>query len=62
MIFVPIIVVVIFTIAFTPTSTKGRRHSGYRRKSKGFFGSLMSDKRGGVMCGPGGVSTRGKRR
>lgn len=32
------------------------------RKSKGFIGSLMSEKRGGVFCGPGGVGHRGGRR
>ena len=32
------------------------------RKSKGFFGSLMSTKPAGKMCEPSGVSSRGKRR
>jgi hypothetical protein len=40
-----------------------RARRSYRgRKSKGFIGSLMSEKRGGVFCGPGGVGHRGGRR
>lgn len=33
-----------------------------RKKSKGFIGSLMSEKSAGVMCGPGGVGARGGKR
>lgn len=61
MAFVPVIVVIIFVIAFTPSSPKKRRRSG-RRKSKGFIGSLMSENSGGVMCGPSGVGARGGKR
>ena len=48
----------------TPAKKSYRRvrRGGRRRKTKGFIGSLMSQKSSGVMCGPGGVSTRGKRR
>ena len=42
------------------TSRRRPRRSG--RRSKGFIGSLMSEKTGGKMCGPGGHSTRGKRK
>jgi hypothetical protein len=55
MIFVPIIVVVIFAIAFAPT---GGRRSYRRRKTKGFIGCLMSEKPAGKMCGPGGRRKR----
>lgn len=57
------VVVVGFCAIISPPSPKCRRHSwGGRRSPKGFIGSLMSKKRAGVMCGPGGVSARGKRR
>jgi hypothetical protein len=49
MAFVPVIIVILFAIAFPPILPKGR---GRRNASK---------RRGGVMCGPGGVSTRGKK-
>lgn len=50
MAFVPVIIVVLFAIVFAPILPKSR---GRRRKT--------SKRRGGVMCGPGGVSTRGKK-
>lgn len=56
MIFVPIIVVIIFVIALTPTSGSRRSYRG--KKTKGFLGSLMSEKPAGKMCGPSGRRRR----
>jgi hypothetical protein len=61
MAFVPVIIVIVFAIAFTPTSSRGRRYS-HRRRRKGFVGSLMSKKSAGVMCGPGGIGARSGRK
>ena len=70
MIFVPVIVVIIFAIAITPTSGRGRR-SVSRRKSKGLIATMLesqarTERRNGshrgVMCGPGGVGARGGKR
>ena len=67
--FFPVIAVIIFVIAFAPSTP--RRGRSYRRKSKGFFGSLLAgqartERRNsshrGVMCGPGGVGARGGKR
>ena len=66
MIFVPIIVVFIFAIAFAPTSPRSKR----RVKYKGLIGLADDMERArkqrsrnrGVFCGPGGVGHRGGRR
>ena len=50
MVFVPVIIALLFAIIFAPVIPGSSR--GRRRYSK---------HRGGVMCGPGGCSTRGKR-
>ncbi len=61
MIFVPVVIVVLFAIVFTPAS------GGRRKKSKGVFGSLLDGQREtekrnnshrGVMCPPGGSKRR----
>ena len=51
MAFVPIIIVILFAIIFGPILPKSRGR--IRRKTP--------KRRSGVMCGPGGVSTRGKK-
>ena len=59
MIVVPALIIVVavaFTAALTPITP--RRRSYRRRKTKGFIGCVMSKKRGGVMCGPGGARRR----
>jgi hypothetical protein len=58
MIFIPIVIVVIFAIAFgssTPTCRRGRRKSYRISRTKSYKRS------GGVMCGPGGSRPRGKK-
>ena len=71
MIFVPIIVVILFVIVFTPSTPRRGRRSGYRRRYKGFLLGLADEmerdrkrrsRHSGVMCGPGGVGPRGGRR
>lgn len=71
MIFVPVIAAIIFAIAFTPSSSRGGRCSGYRRKSKGLVATLLdgqakTEKRNnshrGAFCGPGGIGHRGGKR
>ena len=69
MAFVPVIVVIIFAIAFTPSSPqRGRRR---RRRSKGILATMFAaqarterknSSHRGVMCGPGGVGARGGRK
>lgn len=68
MIFVPIIVVIVFVIAFTPTG--GSRRSYRRTKYKGLIGLADDMERArkrrsrnrGVFCGPGGIGHRGGKR
>jgi hypothetical protein len=62
MIFIPVLVVIMIAIIFTPTSGGSRR-----RKQKGFFETLVDNQRKtekrnishkGIMSGPGGSKKR----